>query len=439
MFMFGWFGARPPMTTSQRVSLELLTRRTVDSVGLHRIRGAAPVTDIGQLSLDDSSPQRLLRSSADRVREWLPVTGELDLRCVAASDLQGLSKYVPAVGDAAAQVVVADETLGDPLRTLMEVAYQFSHHYWLNQPGHRDQDLHPAMTHLLPICCGLGVLASNASLYDQQWSQAGWTGWSMSRSGFYNAVEIGYALALLARLRRERSADWIDLLRLDSSETAKRAVRYFNRLDRGGGALLLDAERIPDESSDTGQLASWLRGDDVSFAYAAARQLGRREALPPLVAQTALSATREADRDLRIAATRLLGLCRSPSDEVSARVDGLIRSRDVQLSLTALVSAEQIGLPLQPHRSRISRLLQRLDDPLPLVELVGRQGKSFSQLSTTVCRMISVAVETSDAEYATALLRCLGQIVDRPRDAIEAQIKKPEIRSDALRRLEMVG
>ena len=131
-------------------------------------------------------------------------------------------------------------------------------HHWHGVPGATELDKSPRNADLMPICCGFGVLGSEACLYDDQWSQAGWAGWSISRSGYYSTVEIGYALALLARCRNETSPDWDEHLRLDSRETAALAWKFFASQEKLGRSLLFDAETIPSTQADMSQLATWL-------------------------------------------------------------------------------------------------------------------------------------------------------------------------------------
>ncbi len=144
----------------------------------------------------------------------------------------------------------------------MEIAYQYANHFWHSTANPTSLDTDARTTNLLPICCGLGVLASDASLYDDQWSQAGWSGWSISRSGYYTAVEIGYALALYARARGEVNPKWARALRPDSRETARKAWRYFSEHEKADGSLLFDSHKVPSTNRDMTELAAWLGGDD---------------------------------------------------------------------------------------------------------------------------------------------------------------------------------
>jgi hypothetical protein len=339
--------------------------------------------------------------------------------------------------DGKASIQVADEVLTDPLRTTMELAYQYSSHYWHQVPNPRPLDTDPRTTALLPICCGLGILASDASLYDQQWSRDGYAGWSISRCGHYTAVEIGYAMALLARFRGEVEPDWLGRLRLDSRATVKQARGYFARLDRARQPLLFEAERIPDSTTDQKQLAQWLAGEDPGFALAAAYALCQHDEISALALEAAMSATCYGEPDLVPLATKLLGRGRTVSDAVVKRVKELMDSPKPATSLAAFTAGQALGIPLDSHRRRIAKLLDRYPgDTLRLLELVGGQGQAFASLEPQICAHLSRAIEASDDELAAALIECLRRIADRPRQAIERRIRGRQTREAALQRFD---
>lgn len=455
--MFGFRKAGPPLTTFQRVDIELLMRKTIAVAG-SGILASDVVTDVSQLGLDASNATNWLESAAREVarRMQMPEV-HLPIDIVAASELGYPSKYYPSVdqtgrnqtGDdrfgpnppgnsqSAARMAIADETLADPLRALMEIAYQYANHFWHSTPNPTPLDTDPRTTNLLPICCGLGVLASDASLYDDQWSQAGWSGWSISRSGYYTAVEIGYALALYARARGEVPPKWARALRPDSRETARKAWRYFDVHQKANGRLLFDSDKIPATDRDMTELANWLKGDDAAFALAAGYALQQLEALSPRVIEAAIRATHSGDKDLVPVATRLLGRGRNPDAETEARVRALIRSASRPTSLAAMESAAALKIPLTEYRERIAKLLDLCaEDSFALLDVIGQQGRNFSFMGPKICEHIARAIRELDDELACALLQCLGKIVDNPRQVLEMMIKKPETRREALERFE---
>lgn len=445
--MFGFRKAGPPLTTFQRVDIELLMRKTIEQSDRLCLDWDV-VTDLSQLPLGDSVTEQWIEEASALIADRMGMR-EVRLRIdvVPGAELGYPSKYHSPSSSSASQqdpaqhatarVSIADDTLSDPLRAFMEIAYQYAHHYWRMTPNPTPLDTDPRTTALLPICCGLGILASDASLYDDQWSQAGWSGWSISRSGYYTAVEIGYALALYARARKEVNPKWGRALRPDSLETARKAWRYFDELARSSRPLLFDSERIPSTNLDMAELATWLGGEDRSFALAAGYALAKREEISDLAVESAMHATYSGDKDLVPVAARLLGRARVSDAKIEARVLELIRSGTPPTSLAAIQSAAAIGLPLKSHRSKITKLLDIFaEDSFALLEVIGTQGSSFTFLAPKICEHVVDAIREMDDPRVLALLTCLQKIVDNPRDTIEGSIRSLEIRTEAIERLE---
>ena len=66
-FMFGYRKVRPPLTTFQRVDIELLMRRTIERVGLPFVRQTQVIIDLDELNLDRTNANALLESAASEV------------------------------------------------------------------------------------------------------------------------------------------------------------------------------------------------------------------------------------------------------------------------------------------------------------------------------------------------------------------------------------
>ena len=435
--MFGFGKARAPLGTFQRVDIELLMRKTIETLGLPFVRRVDVVMDLEMLQLDSSSPDRLIASATERIYEYLPsMESDCKVLIVDASDAIAPSAYEPAGETSSALIQITNETVSDPLRTVMELAYQFSTHYWHTKPASSELDRHPRTAHLLPICCGLGVLASDACLYDDQWSQGGWTGWSISRSGYYSTVEIGYALALFARARKESDPFWAKSLRLDSMATAKQAWRYFADHSKNGRSLLFDAEAVPSTKADLTQLAKWMEGDDKTFALAAGFALEKLSDLSPRVIEATLVASRSGDPDLVPVTAKLLGKARKTAPEVERRVHEMVRKESPPTVLAALQSAESLGMSLDVYRPRLGKLLGVFSrDPIEVLELIGRQGQSCQFLGPKICDCIVVAIQETDEETFLIALDCLQRVDENPEAVLRKQIKSPEILEEVLKHL----
>ncbi|MGB7329069.1 MAG: hypothetical protein WBD31_29580 [Rubripirellula sp.] len=430
--MFGLFQTRPPLSTFARVDIELLLRRCVEVIGADVVAKTDVITDIKQLKLNTDSPADLIASAAEQVGRCLKV----DTR-----DIQFLHDDDPEFAFASTYtdgtIRLHREVTTDPLRTVVEIANQLAHHFWALQPAPRPLDTHARTTTLMPIAMGLGILASNASLQESHWNAAGYSGWSMSRCGYYSALEIGYALALMARLRGESSPTWLSSLRLDTKKTVQAAQRYFAKHESAGGELLFDASRIPSSDRDATELSNWLAGSDPTFAMAAAYALAKFDQIPSVAADAALQLTRSKDSELVVLVTRLLG--KTPPDD--ARIDPqilkLVAQRNSPIALAALHSASQRGMSMLPLKPQIEK---RLSDPaldlIPVVELIRKHARELSSLSAAVCQQTAAAIRFKDDEATAALLECLSQMVDDPASEVERHIRSTDTRAVAIERLQ---
>ncbi|TWU60005.1 hypothetical protein Poly51_02780 [Rubripirellula tenax] len=429
--MFRLFFPRPPLSTFARVDIELLLRRNVEVLGRHRAIRSDIVTDISELGLDRDGSNGFVDAAVAELSERLQINGR-DLQWTVRDDdeFSFASKYSDD------EVEIHRDAAADPLRTTIEVANQLAHHFWIGQAAPRPLDHHPRTTTLLPIAMGLGVLASTASLQESHWTAAGYSGWSMSRSGYYSAMEIGYALALMARLRGETSPRWMQSLRPDAKKTADAATKFFAKHKAGGGQLLFDAERIPGTDRSTSDLTTWLAGDDPAFAMAAAYALAKEDALPEVAVEPAKRLAQSKDREIAVLAIRLLG--RSPAGDtvIDSTIRSLIGNRVNAIALAALHSASQRSMPIGPFQRRIEKLLNDPSfDLIPVVELIQRHAADLAPLSPSVCRQVELAIKFEDTEATSALLSVLAKMSSDPVSEVERCVRNPDTRKIATEHL----
>lgn len=436
--MFGFRKVRTPLTTFQRVDIELLMRRTIDEVGRSFVRQSHVVTNLEELDLDHTSLDTLVETARAEVVSRLPEQQtQCEVQIVPGSEIGYPSTYSVATESSPAIIRVAKETGDDPLRTVMELAFQFSSHHWHVVPGATELDKLPRTSDLLPICCGFGVLGSEACLYDDQWSQAGWAGWSISRSGYYSTVEIGYALALFARCRNESSPEWAERLRLDSRETAELAWKLFETRDKSGDGLLFDAERIPSTQVDMSQLATWLSGPDPAYALASGYALAKLNGLSPRAVESAIKASRLGDPDVIPVAVRVLGKARTCTPDLEKCVLDLCRKSKPRVTVAAMQAAVELNLPLLSYRRKLSKLLDYFaGDPSPILELIGSQGQALNMLAPRIMPRLALAVRDEDESLVDACLNCLADIRADTERLIPKFIKAEESREQVRQRLE---
>lgn len=425
-------------------------RRTIDVIGRDIVLQRDVVTDFASLPLDRSSTQSLIASSARVIADRMPADcPPLDVVLFDVDpELPQFDTATRYTGDdtgddtaAGARLDVRPDVTDDPMRTLMEIAYGYSQHYWQSRStpeslAVRPLDIHPRTTTLLPITLGLGVLASTVSLAESHWSAVGFSGWSMARCGYYSAIEIGYALALLARVRGQADPAWLSSLRLDSRSTAIKATKMFQRHQNDGGTLLFDATRIPGSDRDPTELATWLAGDDPCFAMAAAYALAKWDALPTVAVDAALQRTHDRDKEMQVLATRLLGSAPTSDRRVTERVSKLCQSKVGAVSLAALHAASRLGIPMTGFLRRVAGLLtDPTTDLIPICGLIDRHPRDFASLSPIVCDQMAAAIGYQDEEAAAALAQTLVAISDDPIAEVELRVRMADTRKEVIRRI----
>lgn len=425
--MMGLFQTRPLLSTFSRVDLELLMRRTVEVVGRDAIVRCDVIAGIDQLPLSGVSAASLIDSAQSFVAGQLNLpVNSIDVTVEADPEFAHSSTYDDG------RVRLNRTLVDDPLATVMEIANAYSHHFWLSHPAPRPLDAHPRTTTLLPIAMGMGVLASKASLQEKHWSTFGYSGWSMSRSGYYTAIEIGYAMALVARLRGQSDPPWLRLLRPDARKTALAALRLFAKHQSRGGQLLFDAQRIPTSERDPAELAAWLAGDDPTFAMAAAYALAKQESIPDVAVEPTLKLSAGKDDELAVVATRLLGVAGKADPRIDDRIEAAIAGKVAAVTLAALLAADRRGMAIGRWTKRIEMLLTSSDvDLLPLVELISNNAGELSGLAPTICQQAELAIQYDDVEATEALLACLSKLTDNPAALIEKTMRSGEAKTSA--------
>ena len=412
--MFWRRNKRQPLSARQRVDLELLLRRTVEIIGYQRIQQAEWFIDLHDLIGDYALPGKandadLVSVIEKAVRKAMPDCQTYPSFVVVASDsLDTLSRYRgtdPAEENKerrgsyqrAAKVELSDQLIADPMRLTMEIAFQYSVHFWHQIEPKHPLDLNPVTTQLLPICCGFGFLASDASLYDSQWSLVGYSGWTLSRSGYYTAQEIGYALGTLKSLKPEIPDNWLDRLRPDSRQVADQVVK--SRAITPKENRLFDAIQIPSSKCDPQKLKSWLEGDSPDFALAAIEAILIQKQIPNQIEQVTLKLSRSKDPSLIHAASRLLGQITPASEALKQRIDQLIGHRDIAIAIEAIHSAVDLGMELSKHIKKIKRLIGQLGEyGLALVQKLTSSTTDLSVLVPDICIQLDLTENNKDHE-----------------------------------------
>lgn len=120
--------------------------------------------------------------------------------------------------------------LGDPMSLVATIAHELGHVRLLGEGRiHGGYEDHEPLTDLLTVFFGLGVFTANSSFRFSQWSDNAFQAWRAERKGYLTEEMFGYALALFALMRGERSPVWAQFLEGSVKTYFKNALKYLEK------------------------------------------------------------------------------------------------------------------------------------------------------------------------------------------------------------------
>jgi hypothetical protein len=131
-------------------------------------------------------------------------------------------------------ISLASSQLSDPMSLVATVAHEVGHVRLLGEARiHGGYEDHEPLTDLLTVFFGLGLFTANTAFRFTQWRDSSFEGWKAERKGYLTEEMFGYALALFALMRGERSPAWGQFLEGSVKTYFKNAFKY---LDKTGEA-----------------------------------------------------------------------------------------------------------------------------------------------------------------------------------------------------------
>lgn len=138
-----------------------------------------------------------------------------------------------AIPEAAGQrapglIRLAEGQLADPAGLVAVLAGELAHDLLISR-GLLQNDLDAQWaTDLLPVFLGLGVFMANAALCEKHECHGRHNQCTVHRNGCLTSSVLGYAMALFAWVRNERSPDWAKFLRPDAAHSLSAGLRYLD-------------------------------------------------------------------------------------------------------------------------------------------------------------------------------------------------------------------
>jgi HEAT repeats len=393
--MLGWFAPRCPVNTVDKTWAETRMRWLADRLGIDRLLKAQVI-----LPTDEHFPDpyggdlESVRRMMDRLCGYLGLEpGAVKLEVCSDEQMPGATGHYDRVSGPTT-VRVAESQLADAEKLAATLAHELAHEILLGRGLlSRDAPDHEWVTDLLPVFLGVGVFAANATVHEQTHRMGAYGWWQISKQGYLPARLFGYALALFAFMRGERSPEWADNLRLDASSALKAGLHYLrktgdtlfhpdtirqprrpptalevvDRLRTGTPSVRLAALWDIHEHglTDSGCLAAVierLRDPDPAIPGEAAHVLpdfgpAAEQAVPGLIA-----ALRSSHDDTRAGAAYALGALGLRPAETVPELYGLLGDRSPAAFVAAAHALARFGAALDPTSLR--RLLAGLESAL---------------------------------------------------------------------------
>jgi len=214
---------------------------------------------------------------------------------------------------------------------------------------------------LLPLYLGLGVFTANAALSEGTEAQGRHGRCATRRHGCLNPCMIGYALALFAWVRDERSPEWGKFLLPEAADMLASGLRYLHATK--DSLLSLETSYSADRPTPWCALLEQIEGNSLSACVAGLWELAQRprDAREDLGQAVPLLQRRLSDRSaaIRAEAARCLAAL-GPATEPA--LDDLIQCLDDTDGEVRVAVVYALGrLAMQPE-TVLPHLLEALDD-----------------------------------------------------------------------------
>ncbi|QDV68696.1 hypothetical protein Poly24_24090 [Rosistilla carotiformis] len=418
--VFGFGKAKPPLTASRRGQIELRMRYLVDRLTLPVIQQTAIVTDAAPFLPNETVTAEELPDVAARIAKQM----QADISGLQWEVTDGTpATAVHQIGDVP-KVRVPQEALHDPRQLVTTLAHEISH-YRLGQfdPGDLP-DQGQWLTELATLCGGFVIAVCNSTVKPSCCSTPAPTATALRSLGFLTAADLGYAAALLARLRNETDPAWGRQLRADAQVAYKQAKKSMP----AACTMVIDASSIPSPQSSIQQLAEQMVSSNESFQFLAAEQIARRHAEPREAFVPALTQMlRSRDEQVVLVAAEALRSIGPAAHAAAPALEHLLNHRVDMIAASAGIALMAID-PNELVFEHVGELLEnRWSAAIPISTALAQYGHQAAAAGPSICRRLVTALRRTEDEIIDALAACLHAVAEAPMEVIEATISNDEI------------
>ena len=403
--VFGLFQSSVPMFAREKAWAEVRMQWLWDRLGGERLlRSQMLLPDVALAACVNVDGEFDLQACFELVCHQMQVDPR---RCeVRVGGFEEMGDHAGTWESAERQNVIRirNDQLGKPLSVVSTLAHELSHEILLGGELLRQDELDQEdVTDLLPVFCGCGLFAANATVGEPRTHGAA----GLSRQGYLNSGVLGYACALYAWARGETATRWKSFLRPDAAVTFKRGCRY---LQRTGDSLFRPMESNHLLSASASALAVNLRDASPSASIGtlwALANLGdeARDVLGEIV-----PLLQHGHYEIRAAAARALGKIGGTNTATHRQLTRLVYDGHWQVRTAVALAIGRLAIDPDDAVATLSRLVVDDDSTvataasLALVQFGADAGKAdkdiFAALKKSVIRW--------DVDLASRLLAVLA-------------------------------
>lgn len=333
-----FFGPKLPVSTFEKVSLEMDFQRLLDCFGIANLRERETF-----LPNDPSLALRSVKEEADveelksRIAAIFRVDDSLlGIRFFDDED----SGANPSIQDEDGQFVahIPSSMLREKVRVASHLATGFAMCICFSDE-YKSLEMH---SELVALWYGFGPITAEASVMTSKYNMDGYDHWSISKHGWLSAIQLGYVMAVREFLLGNLLPDWNKLLVIDAKDSLIKGLKYLNKT----GDCLVDDSRSCLQWKEN-QVDEALRSKFASHRLAALEYFpANNERLNDRENEAMLVATNDKDEHVREGAYRLLEFAPSTTPEVVRAIEIGLDDREVAIQIASIRASSIHGEPL---------------------------------------------------------------------------------------------
>jgi hypothetical protein len=418
--MFGWFKPTCPVALTDKIWVEQRLAWIIERFGKERILSSPRVLPTREFFPDG------YRGTPDDVpalfeRVCIHMGADVwtfDVTLFTEADRPDVSGLYARSADGRPKIWLLDSLLPDQEAVIATMAHEVAHDLLLGAgllTG--DESDHEQLTDLLPVALGMGTFHANTAIKQTSGYTAGWSYWSIRRSGYLTASVCGYAMGVIEWLRNSNTRLSTDLLG-DDAATAMRLGRKFLHAT---GDCLINRDAPATLSCLPGRVASFADVSESASHCLFTLQTWMKSGSPnSSQLKTAIECLKHKLPEIQVAAIQLLTLAADPPVELIDSILDRLAESEGTVQREILAAIVKLKVPAHHVTNRGDKLIEELvwmtksDNPdvaHAAAVVLGTYGKASLEAIPRLLPLLVRALIRSD-ESAEPLLNSVQQIVD---------------------------